>query len=359
MKSEPERIFSAMTKRYFQILVVVFLSGVFIAGCSGNKSGIKAAANPVASEPEHVPAVIGTETTLLLKDLKENGDYVNSQVFPSLIKASIVHESLGKNILVVDLRPPEQYSQGHIKGAVNKRFEDIPDYFETDIKPFQFDKIIMVCSDGQLSSYATCLLRLMGYGNVYAMRWGMSAWNGSFAREGWLKGVSGKYEQNLETIVNEKPAARTMPELGTGKNSGEEIGTARFRRLFAGGTGNIMISADQVFSDPGKYFIINYERKDKYESGHIPGAVRYKPEATLGYTEEMATIPSDKTVVVYCGTGHNSGFATAYLRLFGYDARTLRYGNNSFMYDKMEKDRVKLSWLPFTGAEVNDFETVK
>ncbi len=109
----------------------------------------------------------------------------------------------------------------------------------------------------------------------------------------------------------------------------------------------------------GKYFIINYERKDKYEDGHIPGAVRYKPEATLGYTMEMATIPYDKTVVVYCGTGHNSGFATAYLRLFGYDARTLRYGNNGFMFDKMVRQRVQLSWLPFTTAEVNNFETVK
>jgi len=45
--------------------------------------------------------------------------------------------------------------------------------------------------------------------------------------------------------------------------------------------------------------IINLDRKDKYEDGHIPGAVRYKPEGTLGYTDEMASIPADKPVVVY------------------------------------------------------------
>ena len=71
------------------------------------------------------------------------------------------------------------------------------------------------------------------------------------------------------------------------------------------------------------------------------------------------SIPRDRSIVVYCGTGHNSGFATAYLRLFGYDARTLRYGNNSFMYDKMIKQRTALSWLPFTSAEVNNFDVVK
>lgn len=302
---------------------------------------------------------IGNETALLLKDLKENGDYVNSKVFPSLIKASIVNESLGKNMLVVDIRSPKQFSEGHIKGAVNKKFEEVPSFFETGIKPFEYDKIIIVSEDGQVSSYATCLLRLMGYGNVYSMRWGMSVWNNKYAQDGWLKGVSGKYETKLENTVNERPSLLGMPELKTGLMTGPEIGAARFRRLFEEGTTDILISADEVFSNPQKYYIINLDRKDKYEDGHIPGSVRYKPEGTLGYTDEMASIPVDKPVVVYCGTGHNSGFATAYLRLFGYDAHTLKYGNNGFMYNKMVKQRTSLSWLPFSSADVNDFEVVK
>jgi len=305
------------------------------------------------------PVAIGNETALLLKDLKENGDYVNSKAYPSLIKASIVKESLGKNMLIVDLRPQKQFSEGHIKGAVNKKFEDIPTYFETGIKPFEFDKIIMVSDDGQISSYTTCLLRLMGYGNVYSMRWGMSAWNKNFAQESWLKGVSGKYESNLENKVNERPSDLVLPELKTGLQTGTEIGTARFHELFKEGADNILITAGDVFSDPQKYYIINLDRKDKYEDGHLPGAVRYKPEGTLGYPEEMGSIPANKPVVVYCATGHNSAFATAYLRFFGYDAHTLKYGNNGFMYDKMVKQRTALSWLPFTIAEVNDFETVK
>jgi rhodanese-related sulfurtransferase len=348
-----------MDKKYITVFTSLTIVLIFLSGCTGNNSGKKLSDQPVSSQDVKTPVVIGKETALLLKDLKENGDYVNSQVFPSLIKASVVHESLGKNMLVVDIRSRKLYSEGHIKGAVNKQFEDLPVYFETGIKPFEYDKIIMVCEDGQVSSYTTCLLRLMGYGNVYSMRWGMSAWNRGCAKEGWLKGVSGKYEVNLESKVTEKPAAKAMPELVTGKSSGEEIGSERFHKLFEQGVSDILISSDEVFSNPQKYYIINLERKDKYEDGHIPGAVRYKPEATLGFTEEMATIPTDKPVVVYCGTGHNSGFATAFLRLFGYDAKTLKYGNNSFMYDKMAKERVSLSWLPFTEAEVNNFETVK
>ena len=133
------------------------------------------------------PVVPGNETSLLLKDLEENGDYVNSKVFPSLIKASVVYESLGKNLLVIDLRSSKLFSEGHIKGAINKKFEELPAYFEKGIKPFEYDKIIMVCEDGQISSYTTSLLRLMGYGNVYSMRWGMSAWNEKYARKDGLR----------------------------------------------------------------------------------------------------------------------------------------------------------------------------
>jgi rhodanese-related sulfurtransferase len=347
--------YSDMKNRNHLFLGFLLLLSFGISGCSG----VKSENNQEAVKEAVEPIKVGNETALLFKDLEENGDYVNSQAYPSLIKASVVYEELGTNILVIDLRSPEQYKAGHIKGAVSKKFEELPDYFETGIKPFEYDKIIMVSDDGQISSYTTSLLRLMGYGNVYSMRWGMSAWNGKYASEGWLKGVSGKYEDKLEKEVNERAAPNGMPDLNTGKGTGVEISTSRFQKLFEEGTGKVLVTAEEVFSNPSDYYIINLDRRDKYEDGHIPGAVRYKPDATLGFIQEMASIPFDKTVVVYCGTGHNSGFATAFLRLFGYDARTLKYGNNGFMYDKMVRDRTALSWLPFTTQDVNDYPVVK
>ncbi len=341
--------------KYIQILSIALLLLSF--GCGNTETKEEATENGNQEAKKEVK--LNAEAKLLMDYLNEMGDYANSRNFPSLIKASIVFEELDKNNLVIDIRKPDFFKKGHIKGAVNVDFKDIPEYFQSKIKPFEYDKIIIACYSGQYSSYTTSLLRLMGYGNVYSLRWGMSGWNKKFAEDNWLKAVSGKYEEKLETKNNEKEQPREFPELGTGKTTGEEVLQARIKSLFEKGPKEAMISVDKLFENLSDYYIVNYDRRDKYEAGHIPGAIRYKPKGTLGIVAEMATLPSDKDVVIYCNTGHNSGFVTAYLQLFGYNAHTLLYGNNSFMYDKMKAEKSSLSWMPFTEDLIADYPLEK
>ena len=108
----------------------------------------------VVSATENKPK---TEADLLLDYLAKTGDYVNSRQFPSMIKAPTVLENLNKKMLVIDIRTAEIFKKGHIKGAVNVEFSKLPDYFVKGIKPFQFDKIVLVCQHGQKSGYATAL----------------------------------------------------------------------------------------------------------------------------------------------------------------------------------------------------------
>ena len=327
--------------------------------CSGGGEKPKKAEPAPETELKSAAIVINDESQKLLKYLEQSGDYVNGRNFPSLIKASAVYRELDGKIKIIDLRNPGAYAKGHIKDAVNIEFSKIPDYFINVIKPFEFDKIIIVCNSGQYSSYATSLLRLMGYGNVYAMRWGMSGWNKDFAKDSWLNAVSDKYEGKLEVAENERGTSADFPHMNTGKMTGEEIMATRFISLFAGGYPDAFITADQAFEQSKSYYTINFERKDKYDAGHIPGAVRYKTNGTLGIVAEMQSIPADREVAVYCGTGHNSGFVTAYLRLFGYNAKTILYGNNAFMHSKMLQDKKLLSWLPFTENEIENYPYVK
>ncbi|MBK9391462.1 MAG: hypothetical protein IPN68_15225 [Bacteroidetes bacterium] len=73
--------------KIFYAAAVLIISAA-VSACSGNKSEVSKettenAATAPAAEQKPVLA-IDNETTLLLKDLEENGDYVNSQVFPRL-----------------------------------------------------------------------------------------------------------------------------------------------------------------------------------------------------------------------------------------------------------------------------------
>ena len=342
-----------MKNKYFLSIGLICLLGLAIIACNNSTpKEIKTSAAISENKPK-------TEADLLLDYLAKKGDYVNTRQFPSMIKAPTVLENLNKKMLVIDIREANMFKKGHIKGSVNIEFSKLPDYFVKDIKPFQFDKIVLVCQYGQKSGYATALLRLMGYGNVYSMRWGMAAWNSALAgNDSWKKIISDKYTAKLDTITYKRTSISTFPDLKTGKTNGEEIFKERVNTLFEQGFPDVWLSADQVFGTKENYYIINYDRKDKYESGHIPGAIRYKPNGLLGIASEMLSIPADKNLVVYCETGQNSAFVAAYLRLFGYKAHSLAYGNNSFMYEKMKKETA-LEWTAFTPDQSYNFPVVK
>lgn len=331
---------------FYRIFLWFALAALFSCSTGKKESGTQETTNI---------DTVKTEADLLLNYLVEKGDYVNSRQFPSMLKPSTLFENLKKNILVVDIRDAGRFSLGHISGAVRVDFSQLPDFFQNKIKPFQYEKIVLVSEYGQQSSYATCLLRLMGYGNVYSMRWGMAAWNHALAKENnWEKICSDRYAKTLDTITYFRSSEKSFPKLQTGKKTGEEIFKDRIGILFSENLNEILLPADDVFSKRDSLYIINYDRKDKYEAGHIPGAIRYKPNGLLGIASEMKSIPVDKPIVIYCETGHNSAFVAAYLRLFGYNAHTLKYGGNSFMYGLMKNDHA-LSWNMFTPDQQNDY----
>lgn len=338
---------------------IVLLAGLSACNNSGEAKSTEKDRN-VSEVVEKEMITPDPETRLLLDYLVEMGDYVNSREFPSMIKAHTLYESLGENTLVIDIRNKELFKKGHIEGAVNVSFSDLPTYFEDEIQAYKYEKIVIVCNHGQSSSYATALLRLLGYGNVYGLRWGMAVWNKDIHNlNPWLPAETFNFETLLETKNNEKADPVAFPGPGTGFIDGEVILINRVKKLFQEGFAVNKVSPPDVIADDSQYYIMNYDRRDKYESGHLPGAVRYKPNGTLGIVSEMSSIPSDRPVAVYCGTGHSSAFVVAYLDLFGYDAYTLAMGNNVFMRTKMLAEEEALSWQVFKEDMIHDYPYVK
>ena len=76
-------------------------------------------------------------------------------------------------LLVVDVRTPGEFSQGHIQGAINIPLFDLP------VKMSGLDQskpILVYCQTGVRSAQAASLLVNAGFTEVYDMDGGLNAW---------------------------------------------------------------------------------------------------------------------------------------------------------------------------------------
>ncbi len=108
----------------------------------------------------------------------------------------------------------------------------------------------------------------------------------------------------------------------------------------AAGFGKTAIVSQTVLGNKEDYYIINYWPAAEYsDPGHISGAIQYTPRESIALNVDLKTLPTDKTIVVYCYSGQESAQLAPYLRLIGYDAKSLKYGTNGMIYDQMTKSK--------------------
>lgn len=299
---------------------------------------------------------IANEFDILVKYLEANGNFINSSASPAFIDADEVKKNLkNPKYHIIDVRSETWFEYGHIKNANNVKTTELLSYFDYEIDPAEFDKIILVCYSGQSAAYFTGLLRLAGYDNVYNMKWGMSSWRLDFADNSWNKNLKNDFAGKLEATDNAKPAKGTAPALNTGKTDAKEILSVQLEKLFATPYKESIIKSTDVFTTPGDYYIINYWDNDKYKSGHIPGAIQYQPNSSLSSTTDLLSIPTGKRIAVYGCTGQETAYVVAFLDVLGYDAGNIAYGANSFMHTELKNKK----WDAFSKKEINMYPVVE
>jgi len=74
--------------------------------------------------------------------------------------------------------------------------------------------------------------------------------------------------------------------------------------------------------------------------GHPEDAIHYNHNVFEGISElrssnYLQTIPPDQYILIYSYSGQLSAFATAYLRILGYNAYSLKYGGSLFSYSRL------------------------
>jgi rhodanese-related sulfurtransferase len=333
-----------MRKNTIHKIVLFILPMILAPGC-------------LKDNPNPINSFVTTDEITMLTYLELNGDIINSQ---ATISAFVNAQDLFSNLssyVVLDIRDPQLFAGGHISGAINIQSSDLL----AKVKSIDTAKIILVSQNGQSASYYGGLLRLDGLSNVYILKFGMAGWNSQFAAQWninngfkpstykyfnglpYNKGpytdlpdvklsssgdIKTKIENRIENLLSEK--------FEDGVTSVDS--TASSLSIYGGDafSSSIYSLADSTFDNE---YIICYDTIYNYvlpqadirtDPDHPPHAALYTYYHDLKSKYYLQTIPSNKKVVVYSLDGHNSAFATAYLKLLGYNVKSVLFGATWF-----------------------------
>ncbi len=305
------------------------------------------------------PIVID-EAKILIEYLESSSsplmkDYVATDL-PSVMAATELQTlNAASQVYIIDIRSATDFANGHIRNAVRVDVANILTHIES-VNLANYTKVAVVCYTGQTAGWAVSLLRLLGYDKVWSLKWGMASWNSVFATS-WNNTIAAGNSQaaNFVTTAAAKAVAGDLPVLSTGKTTGQEILEARVAAVLAEGFDAAKVTNATVFGALANYYIVNYWTTAHYDLGHIPGAIQYTPKESLKLAADLKTLPTNKPIAVYCFTGQTSAFLCAYLRVIGYDAKSILFGTNGMIYDFMGTNSIPNR---FNANEIKGYDYV-
>lgn len=298
---------------------------------------------PIISIAAALALFAGCIVVIEFEVLSEPGDaYLSAYVTPTseesvnitMSALATIMDTDPTSIQIIDWRSSTDFAAGHLIGAINWSKKDLDDKItDGSLKALIGKTIINVCYTGQTASFATAIMNLLGQDEEYD---GLEAKNVVFGMCGvlasatqWTDAISSAYTASLETTANTTTQTYDYPEVDTGETTLAGIIAAQLDDA-----AEFQIGAAEVFADPSQYFIVNYWPADQYaDPGHIAGAYQFTPKTSLLTTSTLNLLPTDQTIVVYCYTSQTSSQVVAYLRLLGYDAKSLKFGIEGFAHD--------------------------
>ncbi len=82
---------------------------------------------------------------------------------------------------------------------------------------------------------------------------------------------------------------------------------------------NVDASTFKNLVDKKAGLILDVRTPEEFQAGHIPGAINIDWKNQEEFKTKIKALAKDKTLMVYCHSGHRSGLATQYLKAQGYE----------------------------------------
>lgn len=243
------------------------------------------------------------------------GDYfANKPDHSYMIKSDdiIGRVAAGDELVILDIRQPDVYGEGHLKGAINVPWGSA--IAENLNKIPQDKEVFIYCYSGQTAGQAVMTLNAAGI-NARSIAYG---WNFGLSKAEGITDVT-------ETAVNEfdgttyEVTADVQTALDTYYTGLGDVKETNWKNYKVSEANlKAMIDGEEDF------YLISARKADDFAEAHIEGAINI-PYGT-GFITNLGSVPKDKKVVVYCYSGQTAGQATAAMRLLGYDAVSLNGG---------------------------------
>jgi len=321
-------------------------------------------------EDKIVPPITGELNTSaeILIYLDSQTDYPNTFKAPAIVDAEEVYANIN-SYLIIDIRPNNEFSSGHIENSVNVNTDSLFDFVEERFN-YSYVKMILVSKNGQSAAYYCCLLRLAGFDNLYSLSFGLASWNEIFADE-WLSVLGNDPEiQDYNNGERYKNDFSPLPDidLENPEASIKERVNSRIKKIISQGFyENIHFQKFLPFF-PSEYLVCYGKTTRLYYArgvgplawkGHNDNAIFYgaDPKYNLRSTDSLQTLPNNSPILIYGGTGELSACMTAYLRVLNYDAQTLLFGANQLIYDRMINDPELMEFV-FSSARIKNYSYI-
>lgn len=267
---------------------------------------------PAATAPEAAPAtkinLVEETVKNVIANIPANKNYqIPAAEFIGKVKA-------GEPMFVLDIRQPDVYAQGHIKGAVNAPYGSS---FAEVLEKIPADKPVYVyCYTGQTAGQIMTLLSVAGF-NTRSVSFG---WNLGIAKEEGYAEVTDTTPNQFDPAVATEIDSEIKDAIVAFLKGLDTVkGTTWANYMIGEAETKAIMDAEDT-----SVVILSVRRAEDYAKGHIKGAINipFGSEMYSGF----ASLPKDKKIIVYCYSGQTANLAITTLRLLGYDAVSMRNG---------------------------------
>jgi len=146
-----------------------------VQSMAGGMKAWTAAEFPVATEP--VPELAAGEMPAVNADMLAAVDDYLVNILPEgwgVIKVEALNEQMVEEPpFIVDVRQPEEYTEGYIEGAINIPLRELAQ--NLDQLPAG-EPIVLVCGSGHRSTVGMVALQMLGFEEVTSLAGGIKAW---------------------------------------------------------------------------------------------------------------------------------------------------------------------------------------